>query len=591
MQPTWKTSFESREVGRLRRLTAAMNESRWTPPPKEVDTAAGRAEREAVVYASRCASRDQAQAVLTAVSVMLASRTAGMLAAAGLAAAAAAAAAQAAAHLSTEAGMAAAAAATVAQAAAYTSAEAAEEAGLNVRRPAAQAEVQAVAAGPPASAALRTYGTRSQDAAARAATTRRSYGGTRSQDAAAPRAATTLRGLPRAVAPPSLAPISAIPLNPQQLANVAAAQLREAQPPGPSPGRRDEIPLELMPGGDHDCGGHLAFPHLTLVGTGKGPLLAMQGGAAVLFKAFVLNHATTRHHTPRKGGGAHLSFVAQTPYSTVVGEQGSMSKAADLQQALSTAAAVDAAELWQDAVWLGVVVHKGAPSHTGHVEFDASTMTALPYQRVVLFDAEVGISKPLVFYDLNGGLSTDEAAAAREQFAFLENHPFTLSRGSASSKTGALSIDGKGSQRMEMCGVRVQGRNVRRPAERKRSRGHSVVNANGDLDVYVVHLDKALQFGARGELKPILNAMSEKMSKMLPTHFSSLRTMLIDHNMPERLRSTAARNVISDDLIVNNYGPSSSYQSPAHTDPNDLGFTTAFAVKCPPACCACGAGS
>jgi hypothetical protein len=79
--------------------------------------------------------------------------------------------------------------------------------------------------------------------------------------------------------------------------------------------------------------------------------------------------------------------------------------------------------------------------------------------------------------------------------------------------------------------VRVQGRNVRRPAERKRSRGHSVVNANGDLDVYVVHLDKALQFGARGELKPILNAMSEKMSIIIRRNYVLLFCVLYEETI------------------------------------------------------------
>jgi len=44
---------------------------------------------------------------------------------------------------------------------------------------------------------------------------------------------------------------------------------------------------------------------------------------------------------------------------------------------------------------------------------------------------------------------------------------------------------------------------------------------------------------------------------------------------------------MSDDLIVNNVGLSSAYQSPHHRDANDMGPTVAFAVKCPVAATRC----
>jgi len=48
----------------------------------------------------------------------------------------------------------------------------------------------------------------------------------------------------------------------------------------------------------------------------------------------------------------------------------------------------------------------------------------------------------------------------------------------------------------------------------------------------------------------------------------------------ERFITREACETCSDDLLVNNVGVSSRYQSPEHGDKNDVGWTYAFSGKC-----------
>ena len=66
----------------------------------------------------------------------------------------------------------------------------------------------------------------------------------------------------------------------------------------------------------------------------------------------------------------------------------------------------------------------------------------------------------------------------------------------------------------------------------------------------------------------------------MPSAMNELRIALATANVRERLYTTLAGGVVSDDLIVNNVGVSSEYQSPPHFDVGDVGWTCAFAVKC-----------
>ena len=72
------------------------------------------------------------------------------------------------------------------------------------------------------------------------------------------------------------------------------------------------------------------------------------------------------------------------------------------------------------------------------------------------------------------------------------------------------------------------------------------------------------------------------MHAVLPAACGGMVGELAAARVRERLYTAAAQEVVSDDLLVNNVGVSSSYQSPPHLDKNDVGWTFAFAVKCGP---------
>jgi len=111
----------------------------------------------------------------------------------------------------------------------------------------------------------------------------------------------------------------------------------------------------------------------------------------------------------------------------------------------------------------------------------------LGWRRIVIFDTDNGRNTPLVFYDMNGGLQQQDAELARSHVSFLKTWQFKLDHHSTKpNTTGCLHLDKKGSQRMEMLGIRSQGRNKHNPPNNNCTH-IQISNRSGDLDLYVVH--------------------------------------------------------------------------------------------------------
>ena len=202
----------------------------------------------------------------------------------------------------------------------------------------------------------------------------------------------------------------------------------------------------------------------------------------------------------------------------------------------------------------------------------------------------------MVLFDSTGGLQGPELSAARKDFAFLGDYPFALNR-----KAGALGQDSQGKQRMLMMGMREQGRAALATVKRrhlqvrcsktaitkaKRTKGGKKTLVDGYVehwakkklvDGYVVHWDELADL----DVKPHWNAAAQAMRRLLPRAFGQLSVELQDRSLLERLHCTRSERLISDDLIVNNVGASSAYQSPSHLDANDVGWTVALPIKCP----------
>ena len=95
--------------------------------------------------------------------------------------------------------------------------------------------------------------------------------------------------------------------------------------------------------------------------------------------------------------------------------------------------------------------------------------------------------------------------------------------------------------------------NFRTPHQKpnKRRPHLTVANALGDLDAYVVHHDHASRFSSP-EVKRICNAISERLHALMPRASEAMVGLLKEQRVKERLYTTAARDVISDDAIVIN---------------------------------------
>ena len=174
---------------------------------------------------------------------------------------------------------------------------------------------------------------------------------------------------------------------------------------------------------------------------------------------------------------------------------------------------------------------------------------------------------------LTGGLGNADMHRANRQFAFLDQYDFNLAR-----SAGNLGKDPSGQQRMVMLGVRNQGRNKHKLPHLTRP-WLGVNNAGGDLDCYTVQHDAPDLFKT-SEVAHIWNALSARMHGLLPRASTDLAARLEAAGVRERMITTPACQTCSDDLIVNNVGVSSRYQSPEHLDKNDVGWTFAFAIKC-----------
>ena len=340
---------------------------------------------------------------------------------------------------------------------------------------------------------------------------------------------------------------------------------------------------DWLVGGKHHCGGDLLFPFMTLVHAqfdGRMPLFMMKPGAAAFFSGSESAHGTSAHHQESdRSCKAHLSFAVQTPAKTY-GFSRNEPAARRLHDELMAAGELDATDPhgpWADAVWLGVFVTRGKQEPSCKLEYNLKTMMALPYSKIVLYDIET--NKPLVLYDSNGGLGASTANAVRQRYGFMHDYKFTLNRMAESAATGALGLDAQGYQRMLMLGIRHQGRNVKSRPNTGGQRQLEVANKQGDLDGYVVHWDDP-DFAPGKELITLFNAISKRMRAALPTACQVALKALEAAKVRERLYCKAANGVMSDDMLTNNVGMSAAYQSPAHVDKNDMGWTAAMAVKC-----------
>ena len=339
------------------------------------------------------------------------------------------------------------------------------------------------------------------------------------------------------------------------------------------------LPDEVMPGGSRDCGGNLLFPLLTLVADGQMPLFVMTSGAVALVSGSDLVHGTTEHHAHEvraQGCEAHVSFAVQTPAPLLGSSRGADCVRA-LHDELLRLSGDDARETGgrfspANARWLAVQNTPEGPTPSGRLLYDSSTMTAMQHSRIVLFDAET--HQPLVLYDSSGGLTGACAKEAGARFAFLDDFKFTLHR-----EQGSLGVDAIGEQRMLMLGVRNQGYNLtnRPDVSRKELK---VANPLGDLCGYVAHWDIPELYEHADSVRGVWNSISARLNVLLPRTTRRLSQALEAANVRGRMYCEDAKGLVSNDGVCCNVGVSAAYQSPAHSDANDVGLTAAFSIKC-----------
>jgi hypothetical protein len=337
------------------------------------------------------------------------------------------------------------------------------------------------------------------------------------------------------------------------------------------------LPSAIMPGGSLHCGGDLLLTNLFVQVEGGTRMVSvvMPAGAVVAFDARTLAHGTLEHHRRRcRTSAAHLSFAVQTPQAVLgLPPAGGAERHAQLLRT----ARLDMEAHWNGATRVEVFVGDPSPMPSEHLFHDPLTMYSLPYAKMVLVDASSG--SPVLFYDSTGGMEKNLRSIVRERYDFLAEYQFSnLDRHKCHSLChGVLSLDSAKGQRMVMGGLRSQTRNRRRPAAKRRKWLKTAV-PDGDLDAYVEQFDD-VRF-AHDDLLAVLNGMSACMHKLLPQHSSNMCEMLEKARVCERVVTESSMQFVSSDLLVNNYGVSAAYQSPAHVDPSDVGFTFAFAVKC-----------
>ena len=81
-------------------------------------------------------------------------------------------------------------------------------------------------------------------------------------------------------------------------------------------------------------------------------------------------------------------------------------------------------------------------------------------------------------------------------------------------------------------------------------------------------------------MKRLWNALAARMHSLMPETSAGMVEQLDQSGVRELLITADACETCSDDLLTNNVGVSSRYQSPNHRDKNDIGWTYAFSVKC-----------
>jgi len=373
------------------------------------------------------------------------------------------------------------------------------------------------------------------------------------------------------------------PLRPSAVAGAATAAAAAAAAAGVSPASpiSTAAPLqdEVMPGGSRDCGGNLLFPLLTLVADGQMPLFVMASGAVALFSGSDLVHGTTEHHAHEvraQGCEAHVSFAIQTPAPLLGSSRGADCVRA-LHDELLRLSGDDARETGgrfspANARWLAVQNTPEGPTPSGRLLYDSSTMTAMQHSRIVLFDAET--HQPLVLYDSSGGLTGACAKEAGARFAFLDDFKFTLHR-----EQGSLGVDASGEQRMLMLGVRNQGYNLTNRPDGSRKE-LKVANPSGDLCGYVAHWDMPELYEHADSVRGVWDSISARLHVLLPRTTRRLAQALEAANVRGRMYCEDAKGLVSNDGVCCNVGVSAAYQSPAHSDANDVGLTAAFSIKC-----------
>ena len=170
----------------------------------------------------------------------------------------------------------------------------------------------------------------------------------------------------------------------------------------------------------------------------------------------------------------------------------------------------------------------------------------------------------------------------------LRAHSHPVNRhASASSKSGCLHLDQRGTKRMEMLGLHGRGRNMGRLLRALHTKSdacyefrNKVVNRKGDLEAYAVHFSQDSHRFNPEKLKDFWNHLSSKMHALLPFACDAMASALSAASILERCCSLMAQFVTSNDLLVNNVGVSAAYQSPPHLDTRDMGWTFAFPSKC-----------
>ena len=200
-------------------------------------------------------------------------------------------------------------------------------------------------------------------------------------------------------------------------------------------------------------------------------------------------------------------------------------------------------------------------------------MRAFDFVRVVLYDKSTATREPLVLYDASAGLTGRDLMRATKHFEFLLNHDFKLYRTS-----GDLGIDPKGDQRMEMIGIHNRMRNAHAPPNKNKKRKLDVINSKGDLDAYVIHYDH--DAFASDTIQKTFDALSTCIRKAMPRMWDRLGEVVKECGVKDRMLTSNASEFVSHDMRVLNVGVSAAYQSPAHCDRSDVGWTIAASCKC-----------